>query len=112
MLGGCGLWDVREEVGVDERRDGEEEMASDKKLSGSWDVVVGTTTGSTTVVAWLGVSSGPTQGGGGSVLCGRREKKADALLTSSDGWQLCSKATMTSNGRRMAWFLAATEVAA
>jgi hypothetical protein len=29
MLGGCGLWDVREEVGVDERRDGEEEMASD-----------------------------------------------------------------------------------
>jgi hypothetical protein len=42
-------------------------MADDKKLGGSWDVVAGTTTGSTMVVAWLGVSSGPTKGGGGSV---------------------------------------------
>jgi hypothetical protein len=34
-LDSCGLWDIGEELGVDERRDGEEEMASDKKLSGS-----------------------------------------------------------------------------
>jgi hypothetical protein len=66
-LDSCGLWDVGEELGVDERRDGEEEMASDKKLSGSWDVMVGTATRSTMVMAWLGVSSGPTQGGGRSV---------------------------------------------
>jgi hypothetical protein len=57
----------QDELGVDERCDGEEEMAGDKKLSGSWDVVAGAATGSTMVVAWVGVSFGPTQGGGGSV---------------------------------------------
>jgi hypothetical protein len=31
---GCGLRDVRDELGVDERCDDEEEMAGDKKLSG------------------------------------------------------------------------------
>jgi hypothetical protein len=35
MFGECGLWDVGDELRVDERRDGEDEMASDKKLSGS-----------------------------------------------------------------------------
>jgi hypothetical protein len=60
-------------------------MAGDKKLSGSWDVVTGTTTGSTMVVSWLGISSGPVEGGGGLVQCGRREKKAGALLTSYNG---------------------------
>jgi hypothetical protein len=99
-FGGCDLRDVGNELGVDEWRDGEEEMAGDKMLSGSWDVVAGTTTGSTMVVAWLGVSFGPTQGGGGVVQCGRREKKALALLTSSGGRQLCSKAATTNNGRR------------
>jgi hypothetical protein len=56
-------------------------------------------TGSTTAVAWLSVSFSPTQGEGGSVQCGEREKKAGALLTSSGGRQLCSKAATTSNGR-------------
>jgi hypothetical protein len=32
-LGGGGLRDVREELGVDERCDDEEEMAGDKKFS-------------------------------------------------------------------------------
>jgi hypothetical protein len=85
-LGGGGLRDVREELGVDERCDDEEEMAGDKKFSCSWDVVAGTTTGSMMVVAWLAVSSGPTQGGGRSVQCCRRGKKARALLTSFDRW--------------------------
>jgi hypothetical protein len=57
-------------------------------------------TGSTMVVAWLGVSSDPTQGGGESVQCGRRERRALALLTSSGGRQLCSKTAMTNSGRR------------
>jgi hypothetical protein len=95
----AGYSGIREELTVDEQRDGEEEMTSDKKLSGSWDVVAGTATRSTTVVAWLGVSFSPMQGEGGSVQCGGREKKADALLTSSGGRQLCSKAATTSNGR-------------
>jgi hypothetical protein len=76
---------VGEELGVDEQHDGVEEMAGDKKLGGSWDVVVGTATISMIVVVWLDISFGPVQGGGGSVQCGRREKKADALLTSSGG---------------------------
>jgi hypothetical protein len=62
--------------------------------------VVGTATGSTTVVAWLSVSSDPAQGGARSVQCGRREKKVGALLTSYNGRQLCSKAATTSNGKR------------
>jgi hypothetical protein len=57
-------------------------------------------TGSTMVVAWLEDLSGPMQVGGGSVQCGRREKRALVLLTSSGGRQLCSKATTTNNGRR------------
>jgi hypothetical protein len=64
---GYGLWDIGDELRVDERRNGVEEMAGDKKLSGSWDVMAGTATGSTMVVAWLGKLPGPTQGGGGSV---------------------------------------------
>jgi hypothetical protein len=99
MFSGWELRDIGDELGVDEQRDSEEEMANDKKLSGSWDVVVGTATGLMTVVAWLSVSSSPMQGGGGLVRCGRREKKALTLLTSSDGWQLCSKVVTTSNGR-------------
>jgi hypothetical protein len=91
---------IREELRVDERRDGEEEMADNKKLGGSLDVVVGTVTGSMMVAMWLNVSSAPTQGGGGSVQCGRREKKVGALLTSSGGWKLCSKAAMINNGRQ------------
>jgi hypothetical protein len=75
-------------------------MAGDKKLSGSWDVMVRMATGLTTVVAWLGASSDPMQGRGGSVQCGQREKKALTLLTSSGGWQLCSKAVMNINGKR------------
>jgi hypothetical protein len=74
-------------------------MTGDKKLIGSWYVVAGTATESMMVVAWLGISSGPTQGGGGAVQCGQREKKALTFLTSSDGRQLCSKAAMTNNGR-------------
>jgi hypothetical protein len=60
MFDGRGLQDIRDELGVDERCDGEEEMAGNKKLSGSWDVVAGTATESTMVVAWLGVLSDPT----------------------------------------------------
>jgi hypothetical protein len=61
-LSGCGLWDIGEELRVDKRHNGEEEMADDKKLSGSWDVMAGMATGLTTVVAWLGASSDPMQG--------------------------------------------------
>jgi hypothetical protein len=57
-------------------------------------------TGSMMVVAWLEDLSGPMQVGGGSVQCGRREKRALVLLTISGGQQLCSKATTTNNGRR------------
>jgi hypothetical protein len=51
---------IREELRVDERRDGEEEMADNKKLGGSLDVVVGTVTGSMMVAMWLNVSSART----------------------------------------------------
>jgi hypothetical protein len=61
-FGGYELRGIGDELRVDERRDSEEEMADDKKLSGSWDVVAGTATGPTMVVAWLGILSGPTQG--------------------------------------------------
>jgi hypothetical protein len=53
---GYGLWDIGDELRVDERRNGVEEMPGDKKLNGSWDVMAGTATGSTMVVAWLGLA--------------------------------------------------------
>jgi hypothetical protein len=78
-------WSVRS-------NDSDDEMDGDKKLDDSWDVVAGTATRSMMLEAWLNVSSSPTQGGGGSVQCGRREKRALTLLISSGRWQLYSKA--------------------